>query len=822
MTYCSSAHEKVGVFQKMKYTRIGFTKMKTNRSYLIAIGLISALLLSGCGEGEDRQASYLKRAQEHLAAENYDKASVDARNVLQINPKNLEARLVLADIAFNQGELRKAFGAYSAVVGEQPENVPALSGLSKIYVAVRDYEKALDHADRALILEPQNADVMGFKALALMGQGSSEEAYMLAQKALESDAGNPAALGVVTQYLSQQENYQAAIERLNQGQASNPDDARIPMMKISVYEALGDMAGLEQELLGLTKRFPESVQHSNTLVRFYIRESAQDKAEAEVFRYAEVNAESYEAKRRVIEFLLQQESQERAVAQAEKYMQADEYDTRLINTLAEIYLFTGDKDKASEVLQQSIATDPESVGAIEARVRLTQLYLQDKELDKASEMIADILAIEPENEMALMSRAGLSLADRKLKDATIDLRTVVKNNPENKQALAALAQTQEAAGSVDLALDNYKKLMALGDRETQTLASAARLAIQTEQYQEAEKYIRLALDAEEQSDNPQLVTGLVRLLALKEDWAAAEEFAQRLIDSDDASALGYFLKGGIKQQTGDSSEALAAFRASLAEQPNALETLGALSTLLAQTEGKDKATEFMISHCDSHQSAQCYYVLGTLHAQETNFAKAKSSLEVSLEQDDQFIRAYKQLAKVYIAQKDADGYESILLEGIEKTQNQSMRFDLATFYYSRGEYQAAANIYEAMIERRPEGALAAKNNLAMILAENLSSPDNIKRARALTAELQESENAAYLDTVGWVAYLSGDYETAITYTKAAVNQLGSAALLQYHLGMAYYKAGDAENARQHLMLATADVESKYPGYEEALTTLESL
>ncbi len=784
--------------------------------------LVGFLGLSGCGEGEDRQASYLKRAQDHYAEENYDKASVDARNVLQINPKNIEARVILADIAFGEGNLRRAFGSYSAIIEEQSDNVAALTGLSKIYAAVRDFQQSLDHADRALLIEPENSELMGFKALAMLGLEKSNEAYELAQQAIAIDAGNAAALGVTTQYLSGQEKFKEALDALTKGQVANPDDARLSMMKVGVYQALNDNAGLEQELVGLAAQFPDSVQYSDTLVRFYVRESEHAKAEEAIRRFAQDNPESYEAKRRVIQYLLQQESQDSAIAQAREYMQADEEDTRLINTLAEVYLFTGDKPKGMEVLQQSIATDPESVGAIEARTRLVQLFLADEDMDSARQMIGDILAIEPENEFGLMSRAGLHLNDRKLKDAIIDLRTVVKNNPENRQALSALAQTQEANGSVDLALDNYKKLMALGDTEIQTLASAARLAIQTEQYQEAEKYIRLALQAEEQSNNPRLVTDLVRLLALKEDWAAAQEFAQRLIDSDSAKALGYYLKGGIQQQIGEDGEAISSFKAALAEQPDAIETMAALTTLISEKEGLQASTAFIDDHCKAHASAPCLYILGTLNAQGQNFEAAEASLKESLNINDQFVRSYTQLARVYVAKQDLAGYETTLLDGISKTDNRSLKFDLATYYYGSQSYEQAAEIYRGIIDKASGKALAAKNNLAMIYAENLPSPENMKKARALVADLQESENAAYLDTVGWVSYLSGDYDTAITYIRAAVDKLGSAAILQYHLGMAYFKAGDSENARQHLTLATAEVESPYPGYDEAIETLQSL
>ena len=105
---------------------------------------------------------------------------------------------------------------------------------------------------------------------------------------------------------------------------------------------------------------------------------------------------------------------------------------------------------------------------------------------------------------------------------------------------------------------------------------------------------------------------------------------------------------------------------------------------------------------------------------------------------------------------------------------------------------------------------------------NLSSPENLAKARALAADLQDSDNPAFLDTVGWVMYMNGDYEQAITYSLAAVDKVGTSTLLQYHLGMAYYKSGDLEKAKTHLELATQTPDIRYPGLEEAQATLQQL
>lgn len=787
---------------------------------LISASFLAAL--ASCGGGEDQQAKYLERAQEHFENENFDKATVDARNVLQINPKNMVAKTILADISLESGDLRKAFGSYSGILEEEPGNVDANVGLSRIHIAVRDYQKSLEHAEDALAVEPGNTKAQGFKALSLMGLEKNDEAFELAQSTLAVDAGNSAALAVVTQHFASQDSFADALPMLEKGAEANPDEPTITIMKFGVHQALEDKPGMERELISLTERFPEAEQYSTMLAGFYIREGESEKAEATVRRYAEEN-DTHEAKNRVVVYLLQQESQEKAIAQAKAYIDEDK-DTRMINALAEVYLFTGDQEKGIETLYQSVETDSESVGAIEARARLVQIYLQDKNFDQASALIGDILDIESENEVALMARSAIYLSNGEIKEAITDLRTVTKNNPENMEAIRVLSQAQEAIGNRDLALDSYKRMIALGDRDPQTLASAARLAIQADQFEEAEQFIRAALEQQESQDDPSLVTNLVRLLALKEDWTEAESFAQRLVENENSAALGHYLKGAIALQTDRADDSLDHFKASLDAQPEAIESLAAYAAQLSKQSSEAEAVEFVEGHCQAHSFASCHYVLGTFYAQQQNFDAAEQELRKSLDMDDKAVRTYRQLAKVYVYKRDAVNYEATLTDAIESTNSVEMKFDLATFFFGQKKYQQSVDIYEEIIAANPERALAAKNNVSMIYVDYLSSDENQLLAQSYIADLQESDNPAYLDTVGWVSYKLGDYDQAVTYVKAAVDKVGDHPLLRFHLGMAYYKAGDMELAKENLLLATSDIppERRYDGFDEALATLETI
>lgn len=787
---------------------------------IIPVVILFATILVGCGEGGDRQAKYLERAEKYFAEENYDKAKVDARNVLQINPKNVAARLVLGDISYVDGDIRKAYGMYQSVVDEGVDNVNAHAGLAKVYTAVKAFDKAVEYADKVLAVEPSNSEIMGFKAVSLIGQEQLEEAEALATEALVIDPGNTPSLGVMMQLLVNREDYQPAIALLEQGQLANADDDRISMMKIAVLEQMGNGGGVEKELVSLAKKHPDSSSYSNALARYYIRESEFDNAEKEIRVFAKNNEDSIDAKRRLISYLQQHKTQEAAIQQAEAYIESEPDRSEFYITLAQLYLFTGDKEQGRSMLDKAIDVDPRSVGAIEARNIIAQLYMTDKDFDSAKTMLAEVLEIEPENELALLRRAGISLADNELKDGISDLRVVLKNNPENTLALSGLAGAQEANGNDQLALDNYKKLISIKAPDIKTLASAARLSIKSKQYSEAEKYIRLALEKEGEDEG--LITNLIRLLVLKEDWESASVFANRLIESEDSKALGYYLQAGLDLRLEKKPEAIKNLKQSLAHKPEALESLTSIARVLNEEEGLEAAISYVDQHCEKYPGQpHCHYILGSLHAQGKNFDTAEAELKAAIGINDKLVAGYRQLAKVYAAKGIRDKAEQAIKQGVDKTGNSGLMFDLASFYYGSKQYELARDMYSEIIEKNEE-ALAAKNNLAMIYVENLNTPENTKKARALIADLQESENPAFLDTVGWVLYLSGDYDQAVSYLEAAVDKVGSSGLLQYHLGMAYYKTDDLDAAKKHLALAVENENNKYPGFEEAMSTLQNI
>src|ERR1700722_8587725 len=119
--------------------------LRTARSVALAsIVITMAVVISGCGGAKSRLASHMKRGQNYSQSGDFAKASVEFRNAMQIDPKDAQARVMAAEAAEKQGQLRGAYGLLQSVVEDQPGNVQARTALARLLITGGDPKHALE------------------------------------------------------------------------------------------------------------------------------------------------------------------------------------------------------------------------------------------------------------------------------------------------------------------------------------------------------------------------------------------------------------------------------------------------------------------------------------------------------------------------------------------------------------------------------------------------------------------------------------------------------------------------------------------------------
>ena len=80
-----------------------------------------AYLAIACGGAEERKAAYLEKAEQSLMVGDLDKARIELKNVLQIDPKDARAYFQLGNVFDKKKEFVKAFRNYNKAAELDPE-----------------------------------------------------------------------------------------------------------------------------------------------------------------------------------------------------------------------------------------------------------------------------------------------------------------------------------------------------------------------------------------------------------------------------------------------------------------------------------------------------------------------------------------------------------------------------------------------------------------------------------------------------------------------------------------------------------------------------
>jgi len=87
--------------------------------------LTAAACLTACGGAQSRFQAHMKRGQTYFTEGDFSKASIEFRNALQIEPKDVAARLAAGHVAEKLQKPRDAYGLYQSVIDSSPDNVEA-------------------------------------------------------------------------------------------------------------------------------------------------------------------------------------------------------------------------------------------------------------------------------------------------------------------------------------------------------------------------------------------------------------------------------------------------------------------------------------------------------------------------------------------------------------------------------------------------------------------------------------------------------------------------------------------------------------------------
>jgi tetratricopeptide (TPR) repeat protein len=794
-------------------------KEKMMKSINLMLLVIGVLMVAGCSSSEERQEKYLEKAKVYFEEENYDKVRVELKNVLQINPKNADARYLFALVAEKDLDWRKMYGNLLAVIEENPEHIEAHLKLGKLFLFSKDVEKASEKVELVLAKNPQNTDALALKATILLTQNKKQEARALLEQALASDPGHIDSALLMIRFLGSEKKMAEAMQVLDKTMAAHPEVIKLPLVKVNILMAEGKKAEAEELYVSLVKRFPENQNLHYNLAKFYVVEKKVDQGEQVLKKLIDQLPDEDQPKLAYVDYLVAQRGKEKAEAEITRLIK--ENPDNFSFQFARLKLHKDDPVVIKEILEQIVAEDKLGASGIDARTRLAALAMSKGELEEARKLIEEVIELDPRNAKALQFRAGFLIKEENFDAAIADVRTILRDDPESEKALMLLAIAQLRAGNNDLAQEALEKVLMVNSKNLPASKDLARMMVKKKDeagalglLEKAHGYFK---------EDIEVSVMLIDLYGKRGDWKKAEEIAKQLAKNNEKSEVGHYKLAQLYLGQKKPQEAITELKKVLAIKPLAIDALSGLINSYIALGQVTEAEKYLDKRLVENKDNLALLTLrGELHRQQNQLNKAEGLFKRVIALKPKFGPGYQKLAAVYLLQNSVDKAIDVYNKGInEAPKNISLLMKLATLTTAAQKTNKAIDAYKKILIIAPDNVMAANNLAALLVVGENPDGKNLKQALTLVEKLKDSKHSAFLDTYGWVNFLNGNNDQAQKALESAVNTKNSIPEMHYHLAMVYLKKGNDIKAKRHLQKAI-DAKQGYDGLDKAKQALEQL
>lgn len=722
-----------------------------------------------------------------------------ARQTPDSPEEQLEASLIRAEALRESGELAEALALYQNLVGSNPSNVMAITGMLKVEIALGQPTQAVNAADDWLAKNEQAPDVLYWKGVAQYRENELEAASATLTDAVgvlpTSDVFLPIRRDVLTtlsRVLTEQgkiteaqvynqilaenldtgarEQAEAAIAAIKEGKLDeaktilrdmlklNPDNEQVALMLGTITAGTGELdegAQLLTENLD-PETTPTQFIRAATMAQIDTgdREAALKTLERAI--KARPNDNELLAMHGILALSLPGH-QDEGIASLSKAIGNEPDRVRLRLALARHYIGQGKPEQALGQLRMAFTSAPSEWTATATYLNL---LIQQGEQKEAAEIRDSLLNGYGDQPQAVLLA---SLADAQLgnqEEAVTRLEKLTENSPALQAPKIALASLYAQAGNSESAVTMLIEAATITPDAITPIQQAGQIYAQEHSITEVKSWLANTGKAHpELKRNTDTLGALISIRQgeLKEARAMLSEWQ----DSDSAPvkrAIGQLLLAEAKSAASVGEWTLA--RAKAAEaitlEPKNL-GFALLPVGIAQAEGDMDQAFSALDAVEQNFGQQTATILARANLLKQQ-SGASSAYEYILEQwqssrDNSLMPSLLELAK-----SEAPGSLGELTDSWVKEAPDSVAAHLARAEWLMNNKKeiVAANHYEQVISRQPNN-ITALNNLAWLLREE--EPTRAVELAHKASQLAP-ENPAVLDTYGWILHLTGKHAEA--------------------------------------------------------------
>jgi putative PEP-CTERM system TPR-repeat lipoprotein len=665
-------------------------------------------------------------------------------------------RLVQVQLALN--EIDAATNTATRISRVMPSSAFADYANGLVAFQRGDFDETVRLLRAALSKEPEQAQFMALLGAAHLAIGNFGQAEQQFQSILARNPADPAATRLLAETRIRQQRPRIALETLQGLDSSITDqDLGLLVLQSTAHLQNEDFAGAIPFLEQALALDPNNQAVVLGLVQAYTKTGRTSDADTVLRSSSALTVDQeYAANVSVLVARWQEEGVAAASAYVDELIAATPSDPRAHALAAIFHRLENDGDAAMSSLERAIELD---AGFVPAHLALAGMLAERGRVDEAERSFLEVARLDGRNLVALLSLSQLAVQKGDSAAAEAYAARAAEGNPDSVLPKLALARIYLGNRDPERAAEQLALAEDLSPRHPDVLVTKSLLALARGAPAEAVSALRDV--ATQLPDRP----GVALLLA--EAYVAAE-------DPDGAR------------------QSLAAAVERMPTVPEIRAALGAADLRLgnrvaALRVAKDLQVEFP-------QRAEGFALEGLARMVERGYGDAAAMYELAYQRAKTWDLLASAISALRLA-GDAGRGETLVRDWLETAPNDAnARLVLAELLQSAGRAEAALTEYVRVIEGDPDN-VAALNNAAWFAHER-------KDPRALPyaerAAQLAPDNAAVLDTLGWILTQQGRARDALGHLTKAAQLTPDALEIRYHLAVAQVDVGQREAARQTL------------------------
>jgi tetratricopeptide (TPR) repeat protein len=437
-------------------------------------------------------------AEAHIQMRDAEEADQFAREVLEKDPRSVEARFTLGRVFLMGGDASRAVTEFQAVANDRPEFVPGHLHLAKAHAGNDELHMAIDTLWKAVNANPKSRELRN---------------------------------GLAGLFLRKKD-YAAAEDQLKKVLETYPDPASYVALG-DFYRQRGDLPRAESVYLELKKREPKNATARLKLARLYDRGEKTAKALKELEEAERVRPDSEPVLESLVNLFLEQGKLEEAGALCQNRIKEDPKAPLPHNLLGKVLAVQKKFPQALKSFEEAIRLDPFRP---EPQNNLAGIYLAQGKFEEAVKRFQTAIKNNPEEVAAYLTLARLHMEANQIEEAKQVYTRTLTQFPDNWPAannLACLkAEYPQSPHELKEALELARKAYGQKPGEPNLLATLGRIYYKMEDPHRALPFLEEAVDKVPRSPLFQYHLGMV-LYRLGDEEEARESFRKAIENGED-------------------------------------------------------------------------------------------------------------------------------------------------------------------------------------------------------------------------------------------------------------------------------------------------